>query len=484
MSAIISRGSKRFISIRWKLVITYLILILAILLLVFAFIYRTMVDQGIEEKQENLLTQTNIFANQLVPFYEGLDNVNTRDYAEGMIKDFSLEIASRVILIDEAGMVMIDAHEDLEGIDFSHIKEVQEALSFDNSAKLYQSEDSGYLMYVAVPVVSGGDGHGVLFVSSDANDLYQRIHLLFARLGYLAIVAVAVAGILSYIFAKFLADPISHLTESVKAITLGKHNISVSVAGNDELSNLGAAFNLMARRLDQVDQTRKRFVSNVSHELRTPLASMKILSESLLGQEHWEEEIYREFMTDISGEVDRLDQIIESLLYLSEIEKEELELDYSVTYVNYLIERVMKTLRPLADKKQQQLTFENAKRIQIELDQAKIQQALINIIGNAIKYTPEGGRITVSLYEEREHIRIDVADTGLGIPEKDLEFIFDRFYRIDEARNRKTGGTGLGLSISDQIVKLHQGEIRVISEIGRGSVFSILLPANKLFGGQ
>jgi signal transduction histidine kinase len=484
VSAIISRGSKRFISIRWKLVITYLILILATLLLVFGFIYRTMVDQGIEEKQENLLTQTNIFANQLVPLYEGLDNVNTRDYAEGLIKDFSLEIASRVMLIDEAGIVMIDAHEDLEGIDLSHVAEVQGALSFDNRAKMYRSDESGYLMYVAVPVISSGTGHGVLFVSSDANDLYERIRLLFARLGYLAVVAVGVAGILSYIFAKFLADPISHLTESVKAITLGQHDISVSVDGNDELSNLGAAFNLMARRLDQVDQTRKRFVSNVSHELRTPLASMKILSESLLGQSHWEEDIYREFMQDISGEVDRLDQIIESLLYLSEIEKEELELDYSVTYVNYLIERVIKTLRPLAEKKNQQLTFGQAKRIQIELDQAKIQQALINIIGNAIKYTPEGGQISVQLYEEKDRIRIDVADTGLGIPEKDLEFIFDRFYRIDEARNRKTGGTGLGLSISDQIVKLHQGEIRVKSEVGKGSVFSILLPANKLFGGQ
>jgi signal transduction histidine kinase len=181
-------------------------------------------------------------------------------------------------------------------------------------------------------------------------------------------------------------------------------------------------------------------------------------------------------MQDINTEIDRLNKIIDSLLYLVRVEKDELELDLSMTYVNYLLEWVIKTLSPIANNKNIQLSLNAANKIQIQLDQEKIQQCLLNIIGNAVKYTPENGRVVVDLEENRDFIIIHVRDNGIGIPEKDLPFIFDRFYRVDEARARKTGGTGLGLAISQQIIQLHQGSISVSSQLGEGTHVAITLP--------
>jgi signal transduction histidine kinase len=163
-------------------------------------------------------------------------------------------------------------------------------------------------------------------------------------------------------------------------------------------------------------------------------------------------------------------------LYLVRVEKDDLDLNYNMTYVNYLLEWVIKTIKPIADTKNITVTLVAHSKIQIQLDQEKIQQCLLNIIGNAVKYTPENGKVWIELIEQKEQILINIIDNGIGIPERDLPFIFDRFYRVDEARARKTGGTGLGLAISQQIVLLHQGRIEVSSNVGEGTTVSIRLP--------
>jgi signal transduction histidine kinase len=282
--------------------------------------------------------------------------------------------------------------------------------------------------------------------------------------------------LISVIFARIISRPIESLTKSVQNITQGKYDTKVDVTSKDEIGELGNAFNMMTTKLYQVDERRRKFVSNVSHELRTPMTSMKIVSETLLANSTWEESVYREFLNDIHIEVDRLNNIIDSLLYLVRVEKDDLELDYNMTYVNYLIEWVIKTLKPIADQKNIDLKLVSHNKVQIQLDQEKMQQCLLNIIGNSVKYTPEGGSVTIDLSELKEIVSIKIIDTGIGIPEKDLPFIFDRFYRVDEARARKTGGTGLGLAIAQQIVMLHQGTIEVESQFGIGTTVSIKIP--------
>ncbi len=186
--------------------------------------------------------------------------------------------------------------------------------------------------------------------------------------------------------------------------------------------------------------------------------------------------MYREFLGDIDKEVSRLNKIIDSLLYLVDIEKKELQLEYQISYMNYMVENVIKQLTPLAEKKNIEIRFDDTEKLQIEIDKGKIQQCIINVLGNAIKYTPENGHVDVDLYRIKENVVIRITDTGIGIPEDDLPHIFERFHRVDKARARATGGTGLGLAIAQQIVNLHQGRIYAESEVGVGTKMYIVLP--------
>jgi signal transduction histidine kinase len=203
---------------------------------------------------------------------------------------------------------------------------------------------------------------------------------------------------------------------------------------------------------------------------------MKLLAESILLQPDTEKEIYREFLMDIDSEIDRLNDIIESLLSMVDLSEENLRLNLELTYVNYLVEKVVAVIKPLAEKKNIRIIVNQWEKIQIYLDQGKAHQALINIIYNAVKYTDTGGRIVITITRESKYAVIKIADNGIGIPEESLPYIFDRFYRVDSARSRKTGGTGLGLSISKQIINLHQGIIEVESRLNEGTSFYIKLP--------
>jgi signal transduction histidine kinase len=440
------------------------------------FIKDFLIKTNVEEAKSSLLVQNNIISSQIAPYLRNSDNTYTYQYIEDIIKQHTFDYDSRTLIINTAGTVVMDAYDEYNGRTLTNT-EVVNALKGNSTANIYQY-DKDYIMYAAVPIIDENEIIGVSFMSSDINDGFNNINMIIDKLLIIFTTSVLISLFVSLFFSEIIALPIENLTDSVKKITTGNYNAKVAVKGNDEISALGNAFNLMSTKLFQVDDRRKKFVSNVSHELRTPMTSMKIVAETLLSQPHWEEPIYREFLGDINMEIDRLNNIIDSLLYLAKIEKDELELDLSVTYVNYLIEKVIKTIKPIATKKNIELTFNSQSKIQINLDQEKIQQCLLNIVGNAVKYTPEGGLVVIALVERKDEIVISVTDNGIGIPEKDLPYVFDRFYRVDEARARKTGGTGLGLSIAQQIVQLHQGIIEVASEVGRGTIISIILPKN------
>lgn len=441
-----------------------------------SFINETLKVNAVDDMKISLLTQGNIISNQVSLNFYGLNKDTTRDYVSSLIKRYSLDIGSRILVIDSHGMVQLDSYDSFEGHDLSRISEVAVALEGNNGATLYNTTDLGKVMYVTVPIIAKKEIIGTILISSSAKAIFDNIATTIRKIMLLSLLGIGITGVISFIFADIISGPIERMTEVVRAITRGQHDRRVSVDGNDELANLGNAFNLMLTKLDQLDERRKQFVSNASHELRTPMASMKIISESLLAQEHWDEAVYREFLGDIDKEVTRLNELIDGLLYLVDVEKKELQLDFRMIYVNYLLENVVKQLRPLAEKKNIELTFTSNEHVQLEMDKGKIQQSLINIIGNAIKYTPDGGQVDVTLYRLRNQAVVRVRDTGIGIPEDEIPHIFDRFHRVDKARARATGGSGLGLSIAQQIVHLHQGQIYAESEVGVGTTMFVVLP--------
>ena len=224
------------------------------------------------------------------------------------------------------------------------------------------------------------------------------------------------------------------------------------------------------------DFCRQQFVSNVSHELKTPLSSVKVLSESILLQEDVPKEMYVEFLHDITSEVDRMTAIINDLLTLVKLDQKEIPLNFKETNLTQMMTDIIKRLQPMADAKYISLQWDASKEIHAEADEMKLSLAISNLVDNAVKYTPEEGTVKVSLDADHQNVFISVADTGIGIPEDEVNRIFERFYRVDKTRDRETGGTGLGLSITHSTIMMHKGSIKVNSKEEEGTTILVRIP--------
>jgi signal transduction histidine kinase len=228
--------------------------------------------------------------------------------------------------------------------------------------------------------------------------------------------------------------------------------------------------------LENLDDARNQFVSNASHELKTPLSTMKILIESMLYEPAMADGMRQEFLTDINTEIDRLTLIRGDLLTLVRVDSGEVKLRREDFLLSDLTRETARRLAPLLKERGQELTLALTDDITVFADRSKLAQVIYNLLENAIKYTPPHGKIRISLDREDGMARLDVTDSGMGIPESEQPHIFERFYRVDKARSRSTGGTGLGLSIVRQAVQLHDGSITVTSQDGKGATFIVRLP--------
>ena len=243
-----------------------------------------------------------------------------------------------------------------------------------------------------------------------------------------------------------------------------------------EIQVLAENYNDVLEKLATIDQTRSEFVSNVSHELKTPITSMKVLAESLIENEGATAEDYKEFMGDIVNEIDRETEIINDLLTLVRTDSKKDEMNFAEADINEMMESIIKTVKPLASARGITLRYDNFKEIKARVDQVKLSLAISNLVENAVKYNVDNGWINCSLNADNKYFYIKIADSGVGIPDDAKDRVFDRFYRVDKARSRDTGGTGLGLAITRSIVNAHKGTIKLYSETGKGTTFTVKIP--------
>ncbi len=231
-----------------------------------------------------------------------------------------------------------------------------------------------------------------------------------------------------------------------------------------------------------LDDMRKDFVANVSHELKTPLSSIKMYTETLLAGVD-DKEIESRYLNVINSEADRMTRLVRDLLLLSRFDNKKLTLEISKVNILKLIDSCVGQLKPEADKKEHEIEVNVSSDLPfIEGDYYRLEQVMINVLSNAVKYTPQKGKILVYSKEIGENVLIKVTDNGIGIPKKDLPRIFERFHRVDKARSRDQGGTGLGLSIAKEIIDAHYGEIEIVSIVNKGTEVRIALPIYKKSG--
>ena len=282
------------------------------------------------------------------------------------------------------------------------------------------------------------------------------------------------------IVAVFAADrvvrPLHQIAATIENVSAGYSDDVLHVDTFTETKSISEAINKMMGRLKLLDDSREEFVSNVSHELKTPMTSMKVLADSLLEQENLPVEMYQEFMGDIAKEIDRENKIITDLLSLVKMDKKGQTLNIESININELLEQILKRLKPIAEKKNVEIVMESFRPVTAEIDETKLSLAISNLVENAVKYNHDNGWVHVSLNADHKFFYVKVEDSGIGIPKEDQAHVFERFFRVDKSHSREIGGTGLGLAIARNAVIAHRGAIKVFSEEGEGTTFTVRIP--------
>lgn len=316
---------------------------------------------------------------------------------------------------------------------------------------------------------------GVLYIHFDLSDVYTTLNDVYLEMILAMLVAVLICAFAVLYFTGTMTKPISLMNQTVMRYTKGEFSARVSVSGEDEVAQLGRSFNIMADELNGLEQARRNFVANVSHELRSPLTAMRGFLQAMLDGVIEKEE-YEKYIKVVLDENIRMTNMVNDLLDLAKIESGKEPLNITIFDINELISRTVLTFEAVLDKKKIEIDVEFEPRLYVKADEQKITQVLHNLMHNAIKFTSEGGKITLTTRSDERLVFVTVSDTGCGMDAEDARRIFDRFYKAEKAHTpSNTSGTGLGLSIAKRIVDAHGQSIGVESEKGKGSAFTVTL---------
>ena len=408
-------------------------------------------------------------------------NLDSEDYLNNLdSKVVNSELAllsnvynGRIAIIDEDFKVVTDTYD----IDIGKTSVSKEVINCLESGKgTSQYDDRNDYIIMTFPIEVKGQVKGVMLISVSTNEIAQNARLLENRGLTVTVIASFVMLILGYILAGILVRPFMRVTHAIEDVTDGYQDEAISVPDYTETMQITTAFNQMLSRVRAMDSSRQDFVSNVSHELKTPLTSMKVLADSLNGQDNVPVELYKEFMQDITQEIDRMNLMIQDLLTMVRLDKKAAVLNIEKTDVAWIIEAILKRLKPIADKRNITLTFEKVVHVVAEVDASKLELALSNLIENAVKYNVDNGWVRVNLDADRKYFYVVISDSGVGIPEEEQEHIYERFYRGDKSHSTEIEGTGLGLAITKSVIVLLRGVIKVNSRPGEGSTFQVRIP--------
>lgn len=464
-------------SLRFRIMVTMLIIGILPMLV----IEHNVVKKYRESISENRTIEIQGYLNQIA---SKIADKNQYIYADGFAAQNELYTLSdiydsRMLIVNNQMQIIADSYFYEEG-KILISDSVVTALSTGRQTVVRKNQ----IVEIVVPIINSqnkvlgvivadvNDAEFIINVKESSNELFVVRILLFLCI-----------FVLSVMVSGMLVSPVKSITEAIEKFTEG-HNISVNDDTYSEISKLSIAFNKLFGRMSKIDESRQEFVSNVSHELKTPLTSIKVLADSLNSQKDVPTELYREFMEDITNEIDRENKIIEDLLALVRMDKTASSLNVSRVNINTLIESVLKRLSPLAEKDNIEITYKSYRTVDADVDEVKFSLMLTNLVENAIKYNKADGWIKVSLNADYKYFYVQVEDSGIGIEPQQQEKVFERFYRVDKTRSRQTGGTGLGLAIAKSTVVMHNGSIKLESRENEGSKFLIRIPLSFSGGGN
>lgn len=407
------------------------------------------------------------------------DLITTNDYVSKVISNINIENRDDIIdLYAKSSEMAITCYSSSEGYvaygnkKYNPTPEQIMAMFKSTNNELSFKHHNEVLAYGTKNMINGQEYY--IYVQKDTSGQKSAI----ANSAILILGCVFLTGsIVFLVIADIIVKPLTRLTNAIKELSNGNYNVRVDNVGQDEISKLNQGFNQMARQLAKQDETRQKFISDISHEFQTPLTSIQGFA-NILKEEDLPKEQRVKYANIILYNSKRLSSLAKNMLQLTLLDREEIELELTNYSLVEQMNRVISTQENQAMEKNIEIVFEMPKKeIFIEGDEQRLEQVWTNIISNAIKYTNEGGLITITMKKNSKDIEVSIEDTGIGMSKEVVSHIFERFYREDKARNVE--GNGLGLAIAKSIVDLHHGKIDILSQVDVGTNFIVRLPIEK-----
>ena len=441
-------------------------------------------DHLISEAEEIAYLAGNLSGDSLMDTIRDRDSA-TRSYLNRMADKVNREFGAYIAVMDRGGNVMTNSQaaydEDPELIESLNGEEIMEAFQrtlAGETIRLRSESGEAPTFTVGVPFMMDDTVTGAVFIRTKAQQIESGLEEILWRIVLIAAAVILLFGIVAFLFVRRRMKPLKQLETAAATIAEGDFSVQVDEKkGDRELRELSGAFNTMTRKLQGVEENRREFVANVSHELRSPITSIRGFAEGMADGVIPAEEQPR-YLRLVANESKRLSGLIDDLLALSRLERDDAKPEMTVFDVNEMLRRaVIRRMNDLEEKKIDIGCEFEEDSCMVRADSDRIEQVVINLLDNAIKFTPEGGKITLESAAKDGIAEITVRDSGCGVPPEDREKIFDRFFTADRAHTAGKG-TGLGLSICKRIMEMHGQSIRLL-DTDEGAAFRFTLEAAK-----
>ena len=462
-------------SIKLKLIIIYVAVVLIVMIASGIFMVYSVRDQEITHAYGRLTALAEVLEEHVVRRYEPTEYSRATHWL--MLDAYDLE----GMILNDIGTPIapwefVELFSNQSLVDGAILAAVGGSVGFDTNSRAIDSNQAVRRWLSHAMPVTVGDSTYIVYTRVSADSLDDRISAMVFSLIVMILMSVLLTAVLWFFLANRITNPIVTMIDRAKAMAQGELSAEIPVHGKDEIGQLAYNFNHMARELSQLDTMRKEFVANVSHELRTPLTSIRTYTETLLEGALDEPDTATRFLKIVDDEAQRMSLLVSDLLELSRLDSARTKLDQDVLDLIGLLRVTVRQCQILAEQKNQTIAFDPPEESCFILANApRFNQVVFNVLSNSIKYSPEDTVITVSVEAKGDDYRVYIQDQGVGIPEESVNRIFERFYRVDKGRSRSMGGTGLGLAIAKEIIEEHGGKIYASSVPGEGTTMVILI---------
>ena len=424
-------------------------------------------------KRQLVQSQAAFIASNLEETFETL-STEDEELIAAVVSQLEVAGGMNIVITDTEGTVLYDPSGRAAEPDFP-MHYIVEVLFGETLKDVFFTEfrESAFLSDALTPIVSYGIAIGVVYVSE--SDTHQGSMLLEMQdtIRNISIIVIIFSVAIITLILWSVMRRVNSIMSAIESVREGEYSYLIAMRGNDELARLGDEFDSLTGRLRETDELRRRFVSDASHELKTPLASIKLLADSILQNKDIERETILEFISDIGIEADRLERTTGKLMTLTRLDS---HISDEMTRVDMkeAVEATLRMLRPMATNRGLVLRSALSEGCYVHATEDSVHHVIYNLVENAIKYNQPDGSVYVRLEAIENVVELTVKDRGVGVPEEDIPYIFDRFYRVDKARSRSAGGSGLGLAIVKDTVLELGGNVKAEKRKGGGMNFTVI----------